>query len=43
MQYVHTHYFEITQMLKIGYSNDQQKMYRIQNPKLGKINLAKLP
>ena len=30
-------------MLKIGYSNDQQKMNRIQNPKLGKINLAKLP
>ena len=36
MQYLNTHSFEITPILKTGYSNDQQKLYRIQNPKLGK-------
>ena len=42
MQYLNTHSFEITPILKTGYSNDQQKLYRIQNPKLGKIVLTKL-
>ena len=36
MQHGHNHSLEITQMLKSGYSNDQQKLYRIHNSKITK-------
>ena len=36
MQYVHSHSLEITQTLKSGYSNDQQKLNRLQNYKITK-------
>ena len=36
MQYVYNHSLEITQMLKSGYSNDQQKLYRMYNSKTTK-------
>ena len=36
MQYVHSHSLEITQMLKSGYSNDQEKLNRLQNYKITK-------
>ena len=36
MQYVHSHSLKITQMLKSGYSNDQQKLNRLQNYKITK-------
>ena len=36
MQYVQAHSLEIPQMLKSGCSNDQQKLYLIQNSKIMK-------
>ena len=36
MQYVYNHSLEITQVLKSGYSNDQQKLYRIHNSRTTK-------
>ena len=36
IQYVHRHSLGITHMLKSGYSNDQQKLNRLQNSKITK-------
>ena len=36
MQYVHVDFLEINQILKTGYLNDRQKLYRIQNCKTAK-------
>ena len=42
MQYVDSHSLEITQMLKSGYSNDQQKLNRLQNYKITKKHFNKI-